>query len=382
MSSRAATLKEARRVGRVTSFVSAAVNLFLVAVKLVFGVITGSAALIADGVHSLADLLTDILTLVAVQLGRTEADDTHPYGHGKFETFGALGLSLVLMATGAYLFYEAAVIVYTGAPLSPLPAIALYAAAISVVANELLFRYCLREGKRVHSNVIIANAWHHRADGLSSLAALVGIGLSVAGFPLFDPLAAALVALVVMKMAYKIGRESFDELVDAAVDTPTQERINALITEAAGVRDCHMMRARKLGGEILVDVHVDVDSHISVSEGHIIAERVEHALKKNIEAVADVVVHIDPKGGGNVSPTLPRRSALKKTILEALAPALDTEAEPVILLHYFDHHLEADIAVPERLGKALKKQAPALLDALRAPRGPFRDVRLHLTLKE
>ncbi|MBI1363786.1 MAG: cation diffusion facilitator family transporter [Proteobacteria bacterium] len=378
-----ALLKEARRVGRVTSLVSAAVNMSLVAIKLVLGTLSGSAALIADGIHSLADLLTDVLTLVTVQIGRTEADDSHPYGHGKFETFGALALAIVLFLTGVFLFYEAAVQLYTHAPLKPLPAYALYAALISVFANEALFRYCLREGKRVNSNVIIANAWHHRADGLSSLAALFGIGLSVAGFPLFDPIAAAAVALVVMKMSVKIGLESFDELVDAAVDTDTQNQINVLITEAAGVRDCHMMRARKLGGHILVDVHVDVDSHISVSEGHLVAERVEHMLKEKVDGVTDVIVHIDPKGGGAVSPHAARRSTLKKHILDTLqaeAPAIKTE--PYIVLHYFDHHIETDIILPEADSKPLKKALPFLRKALEKPQGPFQQVRIHLMLKD
>src|SRR5690606_3457546 len=130
---------------------------------------------------------------------------------------------------------------------------------------------------------------------------------------------------------------------------------------AAGVRDCHMMRARKLGGHILVDVHVDVDSHISVSEGHLVAERVEHTLKEKIAGVTDVIVHIDPKGGGAVSPHAPRRGTLKKHILDTLqaeAPAIRTA--PEIVLHYFDHHIEADIILPEADSKPLKKALPFL----------------------
>jgi cation diffusion facilitator family transporter len=374
--------KEARRVGRITSLVSAAVNLFLVAVKLVLGVLSGSAALVADGVHSLADLLTDILTLVAVQLGRADADDTHPYGHGKFETFGALTLAIILFLTGAGLLYEAASIIYLGKELKPLPAIAMYAALVSVIANELLFRYCLIQGQKVKSNIIIANAWHHRADGLSSLAALVGIGLSVAGFPIFDPLAALAVALVVMKMAVSIGRESFDELVDAAVDQETQDKITALITEAAGVHDWHMMRARKLGGQVLVDVHVDVASHVSVSEGHLVAERVEHTLKTLIDDVTDVIVHIDPIGAGKVSPKSPQRHDLKQVIdkeISALKPQLP---HPHTNLHYFDHHMEADMHFPEDASQLLKKHKAALKTALESPNGPFKTIRLHLTLDD
>lgn len=373
-------LKEARRVGRLTSVVSAVVNLFLVGIKLFFGFLSGSTALIADGIHSLADLLTDILTLVSVQIGRTEADDSHPYGHGKFETFGALTLSIILFLTGAGLLYSAAEQLYSGETLSPLPAVAMYAALISVIANELLFRFCLVQGQKVNSNIIIANAWHHRADGLSSLAALVGIGLSVAGFPIFDPIAAIAVALVVMKMAVSIGRESFDELVDAAVDQKTQDEITTVINDAAGVYDHHMMRARKLGGQILVDVHVDVASHISVSEGHLVAERVEHALKQHVKSVSDVIVHIDPKGSGQVSPTAPRRTELATRVTEEVHRHLPNVAEPDLQLHYFDHHIEADLAFPDDAYKPVKKNVQGLINALQHPHGPFKKVRVYIVL--
>lgn len=353
----------AKGAARRTAIAGVLVNLSLTAIKGAGGFLSGSQALIADAVHSLVDLLTDVIAFVAVLLGRAEADDTHPYGHGKFETFGTLVLSLFLFGTAAGLGWHLVENFLAGKAAHNLGAIALIAAGFSVVLNEALFRYCLKEGQKADSKPIIANAWHHRADGLSSVAVLVGITLNIMGFAYGDFLAAAFVVGFLVKVAFSLGREAFDELVDAAIDPKAQDAMAKTIAKTEGVLDCHMLRARRIGGDIVVDVHVDVSPLISVSEGHRIAEMVEYNITEGHKDVTDVTVHIDPADHTHKPPKAaagPSRADMEKTIISIIRKICPEAEIETITLHFIDHSTKAEIvfsSFPDAEGKkaAVKK---------------------------
>lgn len=371
----------ARKAAWRTTFAGAGINLILVAVKGVGGWFSGSQALIADAIHSLADLLTDIIAFVAVLLGRAEADDTHPYGHGKFETFGTLILSLFLLGTALGLGWHLVESLLAGKAAHNLGTVALVAAGLSVLLNEALFRYCLYEGNKADSKPIIANAWHHRADGLSSVAVFAGIALNLVGFEYGDTAAAAIVVLFLLKVAYSLGREAFDELVDAAIPEDEQASMAKSIAKTEGVLDCHMLRGRRIGGDTVLDVHVDVSPLISVSEGHRIAEMVEYNLMNAHPKVTDVTVHIDPAEHSHEPPKAaagPSREEMeahiKKTI-ENICPQAEVAR---ITLHFIDHKTQAEIVFTKFPGG--QKNKNALLEALTEEDAPFEKVRVLLEL--
>ncbi len=367
----------ARRAARRTSIAGALTNLTLTGVKGVGGWISGSQALIADAIHSLADLLTDLIAFVAIRLGRAEADESHPYGHGKFETFGTLLLSGFLLATALGLGWNLVSDLLAGRTARNLGTVALIAAGFSVVLNEVLFRYALSEGKKADSRPIIANAWHHRADGLSSVAVFFGIVASLAGFAYGDQLAAAVVVILLLRVTYRLGRDAFDELVEAAIDPQRQRAIAETIARPAGVCDCRMLRARRLAGEIVLDVHVKVDRLISVSEGHRIAELVEHRVLHKHADVADVTVHIGPAGhahDASRAAEAPTRDELEKFVessVEAICPAAEIAD---IVLHFTGSEIDAELVLADFPDDDTAKAR--LEEALTEDDAPFASVRL------
>ena len=370
--------RAAQDAARRTTIVSVLANVLMLFMRAGVGMITGSAALIADAIHSVADLATDILAYVAVRMGYAEADETHPYGHGKFETFGTLVLAVVLTFVAGGIAWEALKLVEHPRE-GTLSSIALVAAGLSVVGKEIVFRYCLFWGQKVKSNAIIANAWHHRADSLASLAALVGIGAALLGYPAADPIAAVVVAVILLHMAWQLGRGAFDGLVDAALPEDLMNDLRKVITDTPGVRDCHMLRGRRLGAEVVLDVHVDVDPLISVSEGHMIAEKVEHRLKVKVAEVGDVVVHIDPADQvRGISPHQPPREELEEKTRAIVGATLPDATVEHVMLHYIDNRHVADVLLADVPEKVLAKKRDKLQAALTLPQGPFVSVTLAL----
>lgn len=323
---------------------------------------SGSTVLIADGIHSLADLITDIFTYAILRLAHAAPDDDHPYGHGKFETFGTMFLSVFLAAVAFAIGYEAIQAINDPESRSALSYIALSAAAISIIANEGLYHFCTYKGKQVNSPLILANAWHHRTDSISSVAALIGIGLNMMGFLIADAIAALLVTAFLLKIAYKIGRGAFDELVDASVDGEALEQIKDKISMVNGVIDFHQLRARRIGGKIFIDVHADVPSNISVSEGHAIAHSIEEALYREIDHIADVTVHIDPyKALQKALPIPLYRETLTPLVEEIIDKHIKGAVVGHIYLHVLNNGYNAEItlmhtAVTSTQIKAIKKE--------------------------
>ena len=257
--------------------IGALANLLLAAIKIAGGIVGRSTAMVADGIHSLSDLLTDVVVLFTHKIGQLPADENHPYGHGRAETIGATLVGAVIIAAGFGLAYESWAIINAGKFQTPLiPAVV--AAVASIATKEILFRYTRTVGEETNSPSLVANAWHHRSDAISSFAALVGIGGAMAGYPIMDPIAAIVVSVLIVKVGYDIAFKGLRDLMDTALNETETRRIETMINNLPGVIQTHNLRTRRIGGEVLMDVHILVDHEASVTEGHHIAENVRREL--------------------------------------------------------------------------------------------------------
>lgn len=328
------------------TLIGALSNVLLGIMKLIGGYFFRSQALIADGVHSFSDLITDMMVLFASKYGSLDADDTHPYGHQRIETAATLFLSLLLMLTGLGIAWHSLYDLFKSIYLTPkwwsLPVV-----CISILSNEALFHYTLHVGKRIKSKLITANAWHHRSDAASSLVVLLGLIGSLAGFSYFDALAAVIVGIMIIKMGWDYAWHSVKELVDTAVNPELLTQIEQVIQAVSGVQKIHQLRSRSMGKDVLVDVHILVSPKISVSEGHYIAQHVHKALTDQIDSVLDVIVHVDPEDDERCSPSLhlPNRQVLQEQLLNEVH--IDF---PQILfwnVHYLDGKIGMDICCDE-----------------------------------
>ena len=272
--------------------IGALANLLLATLKIVGGILGQSTAMLADGIHSLSDLLTDAVVLFTHKIGQLPADENHPYGHGRAETIGATLIGAVIITAGFGLAYESWKIISTGAFRIPLVPAAM-AAVLSIIINEALFRYTRTVGEETSSPSLVANAWHHRSDAISSVAALVGISGAMAGYPIMDPIAAVVVAVLIVKVGYDIAFKGLRDLMDTALHETETRRIETMINNLPGVIETHNLRTRRIGGEVLMDVHILVDHEASVTEGHQIAENVRRELIRAMGNVQDVLVHVD-----------------------------------------------------------------------------------------
>jgi len=271
------------------------VNAGLVALKLGLGFLGGSMALVADGVHSLSDLATDLVVLGGIRLASRPADRSHAFGHGKFETLAGVLVALALIGAGVWLIREAAVGLAhpQGAPRSGL---VMAVAGVSILAKEALYRATTRIALRLHSTALQANAWHHRSDALSSVAVLLGGATMALGYPIGDKVAAIAVGGMVLMAAARILRRAFHELLEGALSEEEKLAISQAIESVEGVQGWHRLRTRRLGRQALVDVHIQVDPNLSVIRAHKIATQVEQAVSRSLDGLASVVVHVEPKG--------------------------------------------------------------------------------------
>lgn len=335
-----------RDVRKVT-LVGAAVDLLLGIVKIVVGKISGSQALIADGVHSLSDLATDFLVLFAAKHSHREADAEHPYGHGRIETVAtvALGIALVVVAVG--IGYDAIRYLLVPELLTHPGMLALLVAFLSVASKEAIYQYTMRAAKRLRSNMLRANAWHSRTDAISSIVVVIGVGGTMLGFEYLDAIAAVVVALMIAKIGWDLLWKSLQELIDTSLDETEVAAIRKSILEVAGVRALHMLRTRRSGSDALVDVHILVDPVLSVSEGHQIGEAVRKQLIGQMEDVSDVTVHIDPEDDERASPCdhLPLRDELVRQLDSEWARLEPVPDISKVVLHYLNGKVHVDVFV-------------------------------------
>jgi len=275
-------------------------NVFLTILKIAVGLVERSSALVADGFHSLSDFGSDIAVLLGFRAAKRPQDECHNYGHGKFETLTTviIGVMLIVIALGILFSGTMNVIAVIDGKTIPRPGwIALGAAFISILMKEWMYHYTVRAGRRINSRLLIANAWHHRSDSLSSVGAMLGIGGAIllgGKWRILDPVAAIIVGFFIAKIAITLIREAIDELLEKSLDEGTVEEINKIIKRTRGVVDPHNLRTRRVGQCHAIDVHVNVDGNQTVTEGHDIATEIEKNLKKKYGDETIISIHIEP----------------------------------------------------------------------------------------
>ena len=288
-----------REIYRVT-IVGSVVNLLLLIFKFVAGIVGHSAAMVADSVHSLSDFVTDIVVILFVRLSGRPADEDHDYGHGKFETLATLFVSLVLLGVAVMLFVNGVVDIVSalhGEELETPGLVALIAAAASIVIKEILYRYTVRCGKKVNSQVVVANAWHHRSDALSSIGVLVGVaGAMLLGgsWSILDPIAATIVSVFIVKVAYNLLMPSLEELLERSLPKEVEQRILDIILSVDGVSSPHHLRTRRIGNAYAIEVHIRMDGDMTLAQSHAVTTTVERLLKQEFGDSTHVGIHTEP----------------------------------------------------------------------------------------
>ena len=288
-----------KQIFRVT-FLGSFVNLLLVVFKFIAGIVGHSAAMIADAVHSLSDFITDIIVIIFVAISGKPEDSDHSYGHGKYETLATAVIGIILFFVGVGLLIsgiKAIVGALQGEPLQAPSLLALIAAVISVVVKEALYRYTVKRGKALDSSSVVANAWHHRSDALSSIGTAIGIGGAVflgEQWRILDPIAAVVVSIFIIKVAVELIKPCIDELVERSLPEEVEQRIHALILQSPQVSSPHHLRTRRIGSCIAIEVHIRMDGQISLSEAHQVASDIERRLKAEFGEKTHIGIHMEP----------------------------------------------------------------------------------------
>lgn len=291
-----------KQITRVT-LIGSIVNLLLTVIKIIAGIVGKSGAMIADGIHSLSDLASDIVILIFVPIAGRAKDKNHQYGHGKFETLATLVVSLILMFVAIRLVTNStkSIISALSGNILPKPGyIALAAAIISIVSKEILYQYTALVARRTNSSVCRANAWHHRSDALSSIGSLVGIGGAVIlgnRWTILDPVAAVIIGLMILFVAIKMAKAPIEELMEKSLDEETEKEICNVILATEGVQNMHNLKTRRNGQSKIIDCHIRVKRTISIVEAHDIATNVEKNLKHKFGNETQTSIHIEPEKG-------------------------------------------------------------------------------------
>lgn len=357
-----------------STLVSVAVNVVLSTLQIVLGFFAHSQSLIADGFHSLSDLLADFVVLAANRVSHEAADANHPYGHARFETAASMLLGLLLLIVGIGMLWSAGMKMTNPELIPTVHPVALWVALLTLLCKEGLFRYMLRVAESVKSSMLVANAWHARSDAASSLVVAVGIGGNLMGYRFLDPLAAALVGFMIGRSGWKFAWSALSDLMDRGLSDHEVDEIRQTLAATPGVRNVHDLRTRHMGDYALVDAHLLVDGRISVSEGHYIAATARRRVLQHHRAL-DVLVHIDPEDdeGERNAYDLPFREAVMQRLRDSLG---DSEAGGFeIQLHYLGGWLDLDIVLDDRLTAPDPAACEQLLARLKAALGELAQIR-------
>ena len=352
-----------RTTQRVT-LVGALVNCILAALQITFGLLGKSQALLADGLHTLSDLSTDFIVLYASKRAAKEADEDHPYGHGRIETLASLLLGTILAAVGIGIGIRGIESILSPQQTSP-EAITIAFACLAIVAKEGLYHYTMRAARAVHSSLLESNAWHHRSDALSSVVVVIGITAQVLGVPHMDAVAAIIVGAMILLMGFRLSRKALYELIDTGLDFSLVDDVRASMLADTSVVGIHNLRTRSMGGQGYIDAHIEVDSDLTVSEAHYIAHKIEHRVKKKFPKIIDVQIHIDPLDDAvkeSVLAALPERSVIEDDLRQAWAKIDASERIDQIKLHYLDRLIEIDLVLPVSM---CTPQQSAIVERLR-----------------
>ncbi len=350
-----------RQVRRVT-LVGSALDLMLGIIKIVGGWLSQSHALIADGVHSLSDLATDMMVLFAAKHAHAEADEDHPYGHARIETATTVGLGVALILIALGIVYDGVTSLLNPEALKVPAAWAIAVAGVSVVSKEAIYHYTMVYARRLGSEMLKANAWHSRSDAISSLVVIVGVAGALMGLTYLDAVAAVVVALMIGKIGFDVAKSSVSELIDTGVEGEQLEAIRDAIQSVDGVESLHLLRTRQMAGQVLADVHIILrDPRVSVSEGHQISETVRALLIRRFDNITDVTVHIDPEDDEHAAPS--KHLGLRDKVLARLEARWQhlAAARQIrrIDLHYLDGRIYVEVELPLALA-ADPEQAAAL----------------------
>lgn len=268
-------------------------NVFLTIIKIIVGVIGRSNAMVADGIHSLSDVLSTVAVVIGLKLSKKNADEHHPYGHEKIEPIMSKLLATILFVTALSIGYNAVIAIIARDYTVP-SSMAVYAAVISIIGKEWMYRYTVRGAKKIESSALLADAWHHRSDALSSVGALIGIAGAMMGYPILDPLASLVISILVAKVAFDIYWQAIKQLIDHAGDTETVERIREDILNTQGVIQIDSLKTRIHANKLYVDVELAVDGNLSLTSAHHIAEEVHQKIESNQTQVKHCMVHVNP----------------------------------------------------------------------------------------
>ena len=281
--------------GKKVTIVGVLVNTFLILLKLATGIFGSSQALIADAVHSFSDLFTDVVVLVGLKISHKPPDKTHHFGHARIETLASTIVGMTLIVTALYIGIKASLTIYRHTEYHP-TTLALFGAGVSIVLKEVLYHYTIRTGRRIKSQLIVANAWHHRSDALSSVAVLLGVaGARInPSWHILDSFAALLVSFFIVKVGFDIIKDTLKEFIDTAPPPEILDRIRGCALSVEGVLDIHDLRVRTSGGLYQMETHIVVDGRLSITEAHKIAKEVENCLHEELDDLDRVIVHMDP----------------------------------------------------------------------------------------
>ncbi len=349
-------IREAHKV----TLIGAALDTLLGIAKIVVGWLSQSHALIADGIHSLSDLMTDALVIVATHYGRQAPDKEHPYGHARFETLGTLILSSLLIAVAGAIAYDSLLRLLNPDSLKIPTWPALVVAAISIISKEWIFRYTLHIAKKIKSDLLKANAWHSRSDALSSIVVFIGIGGSMLGLHWLDQVAALVVGVMVAHIGWKLMSDSLKDLLDTALPEEETQKITNLACRITEVKGVHSLRSRKVGAQVFLDIHLQVDPTISVSEGHQIGMKVITLLHQQHDLGYDITFHIDAEDDSQGSykdrPPLPLRHELLLNLQHAWQPLGITPESSQLVLHYLNNRVDIDLYLQAPLPDGINKE--------------------------
>lgn len=283
------------KTGRAVTLLGVVVNGVLIVLKFLTGILGNSQALIADAVHSISDLFTDAVVLFGLRVGRKPPDMDHHFGHARIETIASSIVGMALVVTALYLAYEATLNLYLNNEYHP-TILAMVGAGASILLKESLYHYTVYTGKRINSQLIIANAWHHRSDALSSVAVLIGVaGAQIKpSWRILDGIAVLIVSFFIVKVGFDILKKTFQEISDAAPPQEVLEKIKECSIAVDGVIETHDLRVRIFGGLYQMEIHISVDGELSVDEGHHISKEVENCLIREFDNIDKVIIHVDP----------------------------------------------------------------------------------------
>ncbi|WP_072822296.1 cation diffusion facilitator family transporter [Modicisalibacter ilicicola] len=356
------------RAAHKVTLVGAVLDSILGVAKMIVGYAVGSAALVADGIHSFSDVATDAFVLAATHFGRQAPDHDHPYGHGRIETLGTLLLGSILIFVAGGIAWASLSRLIEGVAIAPPGPWAIALAVVALAGKEWIFRYTLRVARRIGSRLLEANAWHSRSDALSTVVVLVGLVGAQFGIEWLDAVAAIAVGLLVGHIGTSLLWDASRELIDTALPEDEQRGMRSLAQRVPGVRSVHKLRTRTLGGQVLLDLHLVVAPRVTVSEAHEIGNQVSRELCREYPRLADVTFHIDPQDDSNAPPPvklsgLPLRADIEAALERAWGDMPVWQRRIALDLHYLDNRVDVSLYIPLGERHDLDTQARELRQA-------------------